>query len=103
MLGLVLLSGGLDSTTTLAIAKSESFEPCAITFRYGQRHQHEIACAHNIAASMGLSRHVIIDIDLRVFGGSALTSDIAVPKDRPIEAMAGEIPVTYDQLASDVN
>jgi len=91
----VLLSGGLDSATTLAIARAEGFEPCAISFRYGQRHEHEIDCAKNIAASMGVARHVIVEFDLRVFGGSALTSDIAVPKDRPIEAMAGEIPVTY--------
>ena len=92
---IVLLSGGLDSATALAIAKSEGFEPCAITFRYGQRHEHEIACAMKIAASMSVKQHIIVQIDLRVFGGSALTSDIAVPKDRAIEAMAREIPVTY--------
>src|SRR5438552_14177355 len=91
----VLLSGGLDSATALAIAKSEGFEPCAITFRYGQRHEHEISCAKKIAANMNVSRHVIVEFDLRVFGGSALTSEIAVPKDRALEAMAGEIPVTY--------
>jgi 7-cyano-7-deazaguanine synthase len=91
----VLLSGGLDSATTLAIARSGGFEPCAITFRYGQRHEHEIACAKKLAGSMGVAKHVIVDFDLRVFGGSALTSDIAVPKDRSLESMAGEIPVTY--------
>jgi len=75
---------------------SEGFEPCAISFRYGQRHLHEIACAKKIAASMGVKTHVIAEFDLRAFGGSALTSaQIAVPKDRPLEAMAGEIPVTY--------
>ena len=93
--GVVLLSGGLDSATALAIAKSEGFESCAITFRYGQRHEHEISCAKKVATSMNVARHVIVEFDLRVFGGSALTSDIPVPKDRAIEAMAGEIPVTY--------
>jgi len=91
----VLLSGGLDSATALAIARREGFEPCAISFRYGQRHEHEISCARKIAGSMKVARHVIVDFDLRTFGGSALTSDIAVPKDRPLETMAGEIPVTY--------
>jgi 7-cyano-7-deazaguanine synthase len=93
---IVLLSGGLDSATALAIARSEGFEPCAISFRYGQRHLHEIECAKKIAASMGVKTHVIAEFDLRAFGGSALTSNhVEVPKDRPIEAMAGEIPVTY--------
>src|SRR5438552_1331935 len=92
---IVLLSGGLDSATALAIAKSEGFEPCAITFRYGQRHEHEISCAKKMAASMSVKQHIIVQIDLRVFGGSALTSVIAVPKDRAIEEMAREIPVTY--------
>src|SRR5881227_712960 len=91
----VLLSGGLDSATTMAIAQSSGFEPCAITFRYGQRHEHEIPCAEKIAAKMGVSRHVIVQFDLRIFGGSALTSDIAVPKDRSIDSMGGKIPVTY--------
>jgi 7-cyano-7-deazaguanine synthase len=91
----VLLSGGLDSTTTLAIAKSEGFEPLALSFRYGQRHEAELAAAQSVAKRFGVTRHVIAQIDLRVFGGSALTSDIPVPKDRKIEAMAHEIPVTY--------
>jgi 7-cyano-7-deazaguanine synthase len=91
----VLLSGGLDSSTTLAIAKVEAFEPCAITFQYGQRHAHEIECARKIAASMRVVHHVIAKIDLRAFGGSALTDDIEVPRDRPIESMGNEIPVTY--------
>lgn len=91
----VLLSGGLDSTTTLAIACGEGFEPHALTFRYGQRHQQEIAAAHNIAAHLGIAEHIIVDIDLRVFGGSALTSNIAVPKDRPLQEIGEGIPVTY--------
>jgi 7-cyano-7-deazaguanine synthase len=91
----VLLSGGLDSTTVLAIAKSEGFEPCALTFRYGQRHDAEIAAAQQIANAMGVAQHVVLEINLRAFGGSALTADIAVPKGRPREAMAHGIPVTY--------
>src|ERR1051325_4552094 len=74
----ILLSGGLDSTTTLAIAKSEGFSPYAITFRYGQRHQAEIEAATNIAKANQVAQHIIADIDLRIFGGSALTSDIEV-------------------------
>ncbi|MBX6331473.1 MAG: 7-cyano-7-deazaguanine synthase QueC [Gemmatimonadaceae bacterium] len=92
----VLFSGGLDSTTTLAIAQAEGFDVYALTFRYGQRHEVEIDAARRIAARMGVAAHVVTDIDLRAFGGSALTSDIAVPKGRSPEAMAdGEIPVTY--------
>jgi 7-cyano-7-deazaguanine synthase len=91
----VLLSGGLDSTTTLAIAKSEGFTPHALTFRYGQRHDAEIDAAKLIAARASVAQHVIADIDLRVFGGSALTSDIAVPKGRSISEMSGSIPATY--------
>jgi 7-cyano-7-deazaguanine synthase len=92
----VLLSGGLDSTTTLAIAKSQGFEPHAITFRYGQRHEAEIQCAQRVAARAGVAQHVIAQIDLRIFGGSALTSsDIAVPKGRALEQMGVGIPVTY--------
>jgi 7-cyano-7-deazaguanine synthase len=92
----VLFSGGLDSTTTLAIARSEGFDVHALTFRYGQRHEAEIDAARRSAARMGVARHVVTDIDLRAFGGSALTSDIAVPKGRTAEEMAaGEIPVTY--------
>jgi 7-cyano-7-deazaguanine synthase len=90
----VLLSGGLDSSTVLAIAKSEGFVPYAMTFRYGQRHQLEIEAAKKIADRMGVKQHVIADIDLRTFGGSALTADIAVPKDRESERMQ-QIPITY--------
>lgn len=88
----VLLSGGLDSTTTLAVAKRDGFAPYAMTFRYGQRHQQEVEAARRIGAAAGIVRHIVVDIDLRIFGGSALTSDIGVPKDR--ESPEG-IPVTY--------
>ncbi|HEX8846716.1 MAG TPA: 7-cyano-7-deazaguanine synthase QueC [Pyrinomonadaceae bacterium] len=91
----VLLSGGLDSTTTLAIAKSEGYEVYALTFRYGQRHEVEIEAARRIAALYNVAEHVIAQIDLRAFGGSALTGDIAVPKGRTSAEMAGSIPVTY--------
>lgn len=91
----VLLSGGLDSSTVLAFAKKEGFEPHALTFRYGQRHEAEIEASKRIAAAMCVTEHVIAQIDLRVFGGSALTSDVAVPKDRPIAEMAHGIPITY--------
>jgi 7-cyano-7-deazaguanine synthase len=90
----VLLSGGLDSTTVLAVARRQGFAPHAMTFRYGQRHLHEIEAAHRVAAAQGVSRHVVVDIDLRQWGGSALTSDLAVPKDRDVSA-AHDIPVTY--------
>jgi 7-cyano-7-deazaguanine synthase len=89
----VLLSGGIDSTTVLAIAKHEGFTPYAVTFRYGQRHAIEIEAAKTIAGRMKVAQHVIVDVDLRKFGGSALTADIAVPKDRL--SGAGEIPITY--------
>lgn len=91
----VLLSGGLDSTTTLAIAKHEGFEPYALSFRYGQRHNVEIDAARRVAVALGAKKHVIAEIDLRTFGGSALTSDITVPKGRALEEMAHDIPVTY--------
>jgi len=91
----VLLSGGLDSTTALAIAKAEGFEPYALSFRYGQRHKVELAFAARVAEATGVAEHVIADIDLRRFGGSALTSDIAVPKDRGLDEMGDGIPVTY--------
>ncbi len=92
---IVLLSGGLDSTTTLAIAKQEGFEPYALTFRYGQRHELEIEAARRVAAQQGVAQHVICEIDLRLFGGSALTSDLAVPKDRALAEMGEGIPITY--------
>lgn len=91
----VLLSGGLDSTTVLAIAKSQGFDLYAISFRYGQRHSHELSCAQKVAGHFGVKDHVIVDFDLRKFGGSALTSDIAVPKDRVVAEMSEGIPVTY--------
>jgi 7-cyano-7-deazaguanine synthase len=91
----VLLSGGLDSATALAIAQSEGYEPHAISFRYGQRHAVELDAASTIARASGIVGHTIIDIDLRVFGGSALTADIAVPKHDSISELTEEIPVTY--------
>ena len=91
----VLLSGGLDSTTTLAIARSESYDIRALTFRYGQRHQVEIEAARRIAEHYQVSDHHIAAIDLRAFGGSALTSDIAIPENRDFKDMEHGIPVTY--------
>lgn len=91
----VLLSGGLDSTTVLAIAKSQGFDPYALSFRYGQRHAVELDAAQRVSAAQGVRRHVIADIDLRVFGGSALTANIAVPKHDTPEELGDEIPSTY--------
>ncbi len=92
----VLLSGGLDSTTCLAIALSQGFDVYALSFRYGQRHEHELKMAAQIAAQTGVIEHRIVDIDLRAFGGSALTDDaFEVPKDRSINEMEDSIPVTY--------
>lgn len=91
----VLLSGGLDSSTTLAIAKNDGYEAYALTFRYGQRHESEIMAAKKIARSLGVARHIIFDIDLRSFGGSALTDDIPVPKKRELYEISSDIPVTY--------
>jgi 7-cyano-7-deazaguanine synthase len=91
----VLLSGGLDSTTTLAIAKSEGFDLYAISFNYEQRHVVELQSAKLVAAEWGAQQHVIVDIDLRQFGGSALTDDITVPKGRALENMSHDIPITY--------
>jgi 7-cyano-7-deazaguanine synthase len=91
----VLLSGGLDSTTTLAIAKHEGFEPYALTVDYGQRARAEIDAARRVAAQLGAVEHVVATTDLRVFGGSALTSDLPIPRGRSIVAMTSEIPVTY--------
>lgn len=91
----VLLSGGLDSATVLAIARSEGFEIIALSFRYGQRHDVEIVAAQSIARRAGVLRHVIVDIDLRVFGASALTSDLAVPKGRSATEISEGIPITY--------
>jgi 7-cyano-7-deazaguanine synthase len=91
----VLLSGGLDSTTTLAIAKREGFVCYALTMDYGQRHAVEIEAARHIARRFGVAQHVVMPIELGQFGGSALTSELAVPKDRPLEAMSDGIPITY--------
>jgi 7-cyano-7-deazaguanine synthase len=91
----VLLSGGLDSSTTLAIAQDLGFRASAISFRYGQRHSIELDAAQIIARESGVERHVIVDVDLRQFGGSALTADIDVPKNRASEEMGTGIPVTY--------
>jgi 7-cyano-7-deazaguanine synthase len=91
----VLLSGGLDSSTVLAIAKSQGFAPYALSFRYGQRHSVELDSAQVIARQLGAVDHVVVDVDLRKFGGSALTADIAVPKGRATEAMSHGIPITY--------
>ena len=91
----VLLSGGLDSATVLAIARSQDYELYALSFSYGQRHVWELEAAKQVAASMGVAQHRIAVIDLRVFGGSALTDDIAVPKGRAADEMGQGIPVTY--------
>jgi 7-cyano-7-deazaguanine synthase len=91
----VLLSGGLDSTTTSAIAKDRGFALYALTFRYGQRHECEVEAAKRIARELGVADHVVTQIDLRSFGGSALTDDIDVPKGRPLGGAAEEVPVTY--------
>ncbi len=91
----MLLSGGVDSTTTLALAARQGFELYALTFRYGQRHEAEIEAARRVARALRVARHEIVAFDLRRFGGSALTDDIAVPKDRAPRDMAHGIPVTY--------
>ncbi len=91
----VLLSGGLDSATVLAIARDRGFRPYALSFDYGQRHRFELQAAGNVAAAGDVEQHVVIPLDLRVFGGSALTDDIAVPKDRDEAEMEEGIPVTY--------
>jgi len=91
----VLLSGGLDSATVLAIARSEGFECNALSFDYGQRHRIELEMARRVAVSLGAARHLILPIDLRSFGGSALTAEIDVPKDRSAEQMGDGIPITY--------
>ncbi|MGA5205202.1 7-cyano-7-deazaguanine synthase QueC [Streptomyces variegatus] len=97
---IVLLSGGLDSTTVLAIAKDQGYTPYALSFRYGQRHSVELEAAARVAAVQGVARHVVADIDLRVFGGSALTSDIDVPKHESLDHSDSKdtdssVPITY--------
>lgn len=91
----VLLSGGLDSTTVLAVALNQGFEVYALSFRYGQRHHVELEAARQIAHHYGVARHLVFDVDLSRFGGSALTDAIDVPKDRPIDIMDTAIPLTY--------
>jgi 7-cyano-7-deazaguanine synthase len=91
----LLLSGGLDSTTLLALATRDGYAVHAMSFRYGQRHEHELQAARALAAKYGVARHVVVEIDLRVFGGSALTADIDVPKDRDAAQMSSGVPITY--------
>jgi 7-cyano-7-deazaguanine synthase len=91
----VLLSGGLDSATVLAIARSEEYECHALSFSYGQRHAFELEAAKRVAASLGAAQHRVASIDLRAFGGSALTAEIDVPKGRDEAAMGQGIPITY--------
>lgn len=91
----VLLSGGVDSTTTAAVARAEGFALHALTFDYGQRHRLELDAARRVAASLGVVEQVVMPIDLRRFGGSALTSDLAVPKARTVEEIGHGIPITY--------
>jgi 7-cyano-7-deazaguanine synthase len=90
----ILLSGGLDSTTVLAITRRDGYRLNALSFDYGQRHQHEVEAARRIARSYGVARHEIVTIDLRIFGGSALTADISVPKMRDVTE-DGPLPITY--------
>lgn len=91
----ILLSGGLDSTTALAIAIDRGFAPYALTVRYGLRHEFEVAAARRIAKALGARQHLIVETDLRAFGGSALTGPMQVPKDRSPDAKSQRIPVTY--------
>ena len=92
---IVLLSGGVDSTTTLAIAKQQGFRLNALTFQYGQRHAIEVEAARGVAQAFDVERHIVVPMDLRLFGGSALTDDLDVPKGRALEEIAHGIPVTY--------
>ena len=91
----LLLSGGLDSATTLALAHAQGFEVYALSFRYGQRHAVELTAANRVAHALGAKEHKVADIDLRLFGGSALTADINVPKDRTGDEISTGIPITY--------
>ena len=92
---IVLLSGGLDSATTLAIARSQDYETYALSFNYGQRHKRELDAAKKIAKSLGAKKHLVVKIDNQIFAGSALTDDIDVPKSRSEGEIGGGIPVTY--------
>jgi len=91
----VLLSGGMDSTATAAIAQQEGFDVHALSVRYGQRHAVELEAARRVAQRLGIRHHVVIDLDLRAFGGSALTADLPVPKDTPMSEIGTGIPTTY--------
>jgi len=91
----ILLSGGIDSTTVLAIAKDMGFEVYAISFRYGQRHEYELEAAKKIAEYFAVTQHLIIDVDLQAIGGSALTAEIEVPKHSELDLVSKNIPVTY--------
>ena len=91
----ILLSGGLDSATVLAYALNDGYRPHAMSFRYGQRHAVEIDAARRVARAFDVRDHIVVDIDLRAFGGSALTSDIDVPKDRSDAEIGEGIPITY--------
>ncbi len=91
----VLLSGGMDSATTLAVARRDGHDCYALSFRYGQRHAIELDAAGQVAAALGAVAHQVLDIDLRAFGGSALTAELSVPKDRALQDMGDAIPVTY--------
>src|SRR5262249_31362584 len=94
-LAVILLSGGIDSATALALAKQQGFTTHALTFRYGQRHAVEVEAARGVAERLGVREHRVVTIDLRAFGGSALTAEVDVPKDREFEAMSRGVPVTY--------
>jgi 7-cyano-7-deazaguanine synthase len=91
----VLLSGGMDSTTAAAIALAEGYDVHALSVRYGQRHAIELEAARRVAQRLGIGRHVVVELDLRAFGGSALTSDMEVPKDTPPERIGESVPPTY--------
>src|ERR1700687_4732679 len=91
----VLLSGGLDSATALAVAQRDGFRCHALTVAYGQRHVAELEAARRVAGALGAAEQRVVQLDLRAFGGSALTSDVAVPKDRVPETMSEGIPITY--------
>jgi len=95
MRAVCLLSGGLDSSTCLAVARRDGFDCHALSFDYGQRHRIEVEAAGKVAAALGAKQHVSVPIDLRVFGGSALTADIDVPKGRTLDEMSHGIPITY--------
>ncbi len=91
----VLLSGGLDSAVTLALARARGFKCYALSFKYGQRHRHELGAAGKVAASLGVKEHRVLEIGLNLLGGSALTDDIDVPRNRPEGSIGSSIPVTY--------